>query len=63
MIMNQFLIEEEITLTRTNTEISNEIKLKYRLARTFDKLGYFLQSLGVSSYRELTKKTLNERTC
>ena len=55
-------MEEEITVTRTNAEISDEIKLKYRLARTLDKLSYFLQSLGGSSYRELTEKTLNERT-
>ena len=54
--------EEEITVTRTNAEISDEMKLKYRLTRTFDKLSYFLQSLGGSSYRELTEKTLNEKT-
>ena len=53
---------EEITVTRTNAEISDEIKLKYRLTRTFDKLSYFLQSLGGLSYRELTEKTLNQRT-
>ena len=55
-------MEEEITVTQTNAKISDEIKLKYRLTRTFDKLSYFLQSLGGSSYRELTEKTLNERT-
>ena len=55
-------MEEEITVTQTNPKTSNEIKLKYRLAQTFDKLSYFLQSLGGSSYRELTEKTLNERT-
>ena len=54
--------EEEITVTRTNAEISDEIILKYRLTRTFDKLSYFLQSRGCSSYRELTEKILNERT-
>ena len=54
--------EEEITVTRTNAEISDEIMLKYRLTWTFDKLSYFLQSLGGSSYRELTEKILNERT-
>ena len=41
---------------------SDEFKLKYCLIRTFDKLSYFLQSLGGSSYQELTEKTLNERT-
>ena len=41
---------------------SDEIKLKYRLTQTFDKLSYFLQSLGGLSYRELTEKTLNEKT-
>ena len=54
--------EEEITVTRTNVEISDEIILKYRLTRTFDQLSYFLQSLEGSSYRELTEKILNERT-
>ena len=38
------------------------MKLKYRLTRTFDKLSYFLQSLGGSSYRELTEKILDEKT-
>ena len=38
------------------------MKLKYRLTRTFDKLSYLLQSLRGSSYRELTEKTLNEKT-
>ena len=56
MIMNQFIV------TVTNAEISGEIKLKSRLTRTFGKLSYFLQCLGGSSYRELTEKTLNERT-
>ena len=55
-------MEEEITVTQTKAKISDEIKLKYRLTRTFDKLSYFLQSLGGSSYRELTEKILNERT-
>ena len=54
--------EEEITVTWTNAEISDQIKPKYRLTRTFGKLSYFLQCLGGSSYRELTEKTLNERT-
>ena len=54
--------EEEIIVTRTNAEISDEIKLKNRLTRTFGKLSHFLQCLGGSSYRELTEKTLNERT-
>ena len=55
-------MEEEITVTQTNVEISYEIKLKYRLTRISNKLSYFLESLGGSSYRELTEKTLNERT-
>ena len=55
-------MEEEITVTGTNAEFSDKIKLKYRLTRTFGKLSYFLQCLGGSSYRELTEKTLNERT-
>ena len=56
------LAEEEITVTRTNAKISDKIKLKYRLTQTSDKLSYFVQSLGGSSYRELTEKALNERT-
>ena len=32
------------------------------LTQTFDKLSYFLQSLGGSSYRELTEKILDEKT-
>ena len=55
-------MEEEIIVTRRNAKIPDEIKLKNRLTRTFGKLSHFLQCLGGSSYRELTEKTLNERT-
>ena len=54
--------EEEITVTQKNANIFAKIRLKYRLTRTFDKSSYFLRSHGGWSYRELTEKTLNERT-
>ena len=54
-------MEEEITVTRTDVSFLTKL-LKYRLTQTFDKLSYFLQFLGGSSYREWTEITLNERT-
>ena len=63
MIMNQFIVMCICKRKKkSNAEISHEMKLKYRLTQTFDKLSYFLQSLRGSSYWELTEKTLNEKT-
>ena len=57
--MNQLLSCVFVSRRRRNLSNSNKcqfsdkIKLKYCLTRAFNKLSYFLQSLGGSSYREL----------
>ena len=68
MIMSQLLSCVFVSRKRRNLSNSNKcqfsdkIKLKYCLTQTFNKLSYFLQSLGGWSSRELTERTLNEKT-
>ena len=64
MIMNQSLSCVFVSGRRNHCNLnkclfSEEIKLKYRFTRTFDKLTYFLQSLEGSGYND--ELPLNER--